>query len=172
MARYYITAYQICSGPEELPESTADLWNLFTQGFILDEEFSEDSCDLATMLYDEEFLKLSTIVDEEWGCTVLGFAIHLEKGDGYKAPLQLMWNQDDSGSDGAYMLAYPDSEISSSQDIEILTDEGVARTALGAWGEGTPYILSPTFVFTPDEYLRANEDPEFVAEFGFSEDMS
>ena len=181
MAQYYITTYQMCESPEELPEGTdsqLELWNgifrdLLDGGIIFDEDIGDD---LASMLYSEEFLKLSSIVNDEHGATVLAFKIHLLKHGAingeevlqlHEEPLQLMWSLDDSGSVGAYMLAYPDSEISSSGDIEILTDEGVARAALGAWGEGIPYTLSPTFIYKPDESTG-----KFVRESEFSEDMS
>ena len=176
MAQYYIAAYQMCESPGELPEGTEELWNLFAPGagIIFDEDIGDD---LATMLYDEEFLKLSSIVDDEYGATVLAFKIYLlyeTEVDGEKVgecshrePLQLMWSLDDSGSVGAYMLAYPDSEISSVEDMEILTDEEVARAALGAWGEGIPYTLCPTFIYKPDESTG-----KFVRESDFSEDMS
>ena len=171
MAQYYITAYQMCESPEELPEGTEELWNgIFRDalggGIIFDEDIGAD---LATMLYSEEFLKLSSIVDDEHGATVLAFKIHLLKHGVFNGeePLQLMWSLDNSGSVGAYMLAYPDSEISSVEDMEILTDEGVARAALGAWSEGIPYTLCPTFIYKPDEPTG-----KFVRESEFSEDMS
>jgi len=143
--------------------------------------------ELAEWLFTEDFLRLASIVNDESGATVLAFKISLLNetevvlsdsdnvvlygGDAWEysqqKPLQLMWSLDDSGSVGAYMLAYPDSEISSSGDIEILTDEEVARTALEAWGEGIPYALSPTFIYKPDESTG-----KFVRESEFSEDMS
>ena len=143
--------------------------------------------ELAEWLFTEDFLRLASIVNDESGATVLAFKISLLNetevvlpdsdnvvlygGDAWEysqqKPLQLMWSLDDSGSVGAYMLAYPDSEISSSGDIEILTDEEVARAALGAWGEGIPYTLSPTFIYKPDESTG-----KFVRESEFSEDMS
>jgi len=183
MAQYYITTYQMCESPEELPEwdrfpvgtmgRNGIFRHLLDGGIIFDEDIGTD---LASMLYSEEFLKLSSIVNDEHGATVLAFKIHLLKHGAingeevlqlHEEPLQLMWSLDDSGSVGAYMLAYPDSEISSSGDIEILTDEGVARAALGAWGEGIPYTLSPTFIYKPDESTG-----KFVRESEFSEDMS
>ncbi len=171
MSRYQITAYQMCERPKKLPEGTEELWNIFARSD--DEEVMpgigiDTAEDLATLLFIEDFLKLSSIVDDEHGATVLAFEIRLSNEtevDGEKfweysqrGPLQLMWSLDESGSEGAYMLAYPDSEISSVEDMEILTDEGVAVAALGAWGEGIPYTLSPTF--------------KFVREPDFSEDMS
>ena len=189
MTRYQITAYQMCEGPGELPEGTELMWRIYCTSRGADVIMPDSSTvsfnasnilmapeELAEWLFTEDFLRLASIVNDEHGATVLAFKIHLLKHGAingeevlqlHEEPLQLMWSLDDSGSVGAYMLAYPDSEISSSGDIEILTDEEVARAALGAWGEGIPYTLSPTFIYKPDESTG-----KFVRESEFSEDMS
>ena len=206
MIWYHISAYQMCERPKKLPEGTEELWNIFARSD--DEEVmpgigTDTAEDLATLLFIEDFLKLSSIVDDEYGATVLAFKIYLlyeTEVDGEKVgecshrePLQLMWSLDDSGSVGAYMLAYPDSEISSVEDMEILTDEEVARAALGAWedGGGIPHTWCsplwsqtssrgdhqrPTFVVPMSaqciEYKPDESTGKFVRESDFSEDMS
>jgi len=182
MIWYQMVAYQMCERPEKLPEGTEELWDIFARSGI-----GTDTAEgLAEFLFSEDFLRLASIVNDEHGVTVLAFKIGLLKEsevDGEKVweylteirnertshrePLQLMWSLDESGSEGAYMLAYPDSEISSVEDMEILTDEEDAVAALGAWGEGIPYTLCPTFTYKPDESTG-----KFVRDSDFSEDMS
>ena len=86
------------------------------------------------------------------------------------ARLQLIFNEQNPNPvpDHAYNLAYPETSISSWEDIVILHDEEKARLAFEAWRQGVPFVDDDAKM----TYSLNEETGEYELQPFFDDDMA
>ena len=153
--------------PEEMPD-LGELYRIFEYGLTF-----ESTDDFARMLFEENFVSLASI--ERDGTISLAFSVYLEsykegvlipekdgRVESKNAALQLLYQHD------AYVLAYPETNISAYEDMAIITSPEDAIIVFEAWREGIPYVddsLTETIVFD-------QESGESHKKSDFNEDMT
>ena len=167
---WILECYSMGDFPEEMPD-LGELYRIFErhEGRIS----FESTDDFARMLFEENFVSLASI--ERDGTISLAFSVYLEsykegvlipekdgRVESKNAALQLLYQHD------AYVLAYPETNISAYEDMAIITSPEDAIIVFEAWREGIPYVddsLTETIVFD-------QESGESHKKSDFNEDMT
>ena len=177
---YNISVYYTMGYPEDVPDDAKEFFKIFDETPGLKVKSTDDLVEL--LFQNTGFIALASFGADE-DMAFVAFEIMLEEfppgvlntdADGFvnikDARLQLIFNEQNPNPvpDHAYNLAYPETSISSQEDIVILHDEEKARLALKAWRQGLPFVDDDAKM----TYSLNEETGEYELQPFFDDDMA